>query len=596
MKELAKVKDGLGKLNYILTFEQKKYCVLVFLLSILSAVFEMLGVSIIVPLMQAFLSADTLKDQEYIAPFVKWFHLETTNQIIIFICLGITGIYIVKNVYNIFYVWVSNKFSNKIKRELSVRVLATYMKQGYHFFVNNNTARLVRGMDADVASVYTIILQSFNFCAKALTIFCITIFIVASTPGMAIFLCCLVIFCFMLIQIIFRRSMQRNGNQARTYSYKCNQATYEALQGSKEVLATDRQAFFVKRYEKCLEGVNSAKVKMAVGESAPANIIEAICISGLMLAVAFQMVTVEKPAVLLTQMATIAVAAFRILPSLGAMLSAVNAIVFHAPALSASYDTLYMIKELEKKAREEEKIVPKTAETVPDFQKELVLSGVTFAYDGSKEKVIEDLDLKIEKGTSVAFIGSSGAGKTTLSDIILALFKPQEGKVLMDGVDIETLGRSWHKIIGYVPQSIYMIDSTIRRNIAFGIEDALIDEQKVWNALEMAQLKTFVENLPAGLDTKVGELGVRFSGGQRQRVAIARALYSEPEILVLDEATAALDTETETAVMESIEALQGYKTLIIVAHRLTTIRNCDVIYEIRGGKAIRKSKEEIFSD
>lgn len=595
MNELAKIKDGLQKLNFILTSEQKKYCILVFILSIISALFEMLGVSIIIPLMQAFLSPDSLKNQVYIAPFVRIFHLQTTNQIVIFICIGITVIYIIKNIYSIFYVWVSNKFSNKIKRELSVQVLKTYMQQGYNFFVNNNTARLVRGLDADISSVYAIVLQIFNFCSKALTILGITVFIIAVTPEMAIFLCCLVLFCFLLIQIIFRKSMQKNGNLRREYAYKCNQATYEALQGSKEVLVTNRQDFFVERYTKCLEGVNKTTVKIAVGESSPANIIEAICISGLMIAVAFQMVTVENPSELLTQMATIAVAAFRILPSLGTMLSAVNSIVFHAPALSASYDTLNMIKGLKKEDNGlSAKGSAENAEKQHSFQKELILSHVTFAYDNANVNVIDDLDLRIEKGKSVAFIGSSGAGKTTLADIILALFRPQGGEILMDGINIEELGEEWHRIIGYVPQSVYMIDSTIRRNIAFGIKDAKIDEKKVWKALEMAQLKDFVESLPDGLDTKVGELGVKFSGGQRQRVAIARALYNEPDILVLDEATAALDTETETAVMESIEALQGYKTLIIVAHRLTTIRNCDEIYEIKDGKAIKKCKAEVL--
>ena len=231
-----------------------------------------------------------------------------------------------------------------------------------------------------------------------------------------------------------------------------------------------------------------------------------------------------------------------------------------------------------------------------NFEKELTLSHVTFSYEARDLTVIDDLNMTIKKGASVAFIGSSGAGKTTLADIILALLKPKSGQILMDGIDIEDLGGRWHQIIGYVPQSIYMTDDTIRRNIAFGIADGEIDDEKVWKALEMAQMKDFVMNLSMGLDTIVGEWGVQFSGGQRQRIAIARALYNNPDIIIMDEATAALDTETETAVMESIDALQGIKTLIIVAHRLTTIKNCDVIYEIKDGMAIERKKEEIFPD
>ena len=179
-----------------------------------------------------------------------------------------------------------------------------------------------------------------------------------------------------------------------------------------------------------------------------------------------------------------------------------------------------------------------------------------------------------------------------MSDIILSLLKPQKGAILMDGIDIEDLGEEWSRIIGYVPQSVYIVDDTIKHNIAFG-ED-YIDEEQVWRALGIAQLDDFVKSLPEGINTVVGERGVRFSGGQRQRLAIARALYRNPEILILDEATAALDNETEEEVMKAIEALQGYKTMIIVAHRLTTIRNCDKIYEIKNGEAVEKSKKEVL--
>ena len=193
-------------------------------------------------------------------------------------------------------------------------------------------------------------------------------------------------------------------------------------------------------------------------------------------------------------------------------------------------------------------------------------------------------------------IGSSGAGKTTLSDVILALLKPAQGQVLMDGIDIEELGAAWSEVIGYVPQAIYIVDDTIRMNIAFGEEPKKVDDEKVWQALRIAQLDQFVEMLPKGLETVVGERGIRFSGGQRQRLAIARALYRNPEILVLDEATAALDNETEQEVMKAIENLQGYKTLIIVAHRLTTVRKCDTIYEVRDGNVLKREKSEIFKD
>lgn len=593
--EFAKVKDALHKLNFIMTKEQKGYSVIVFLMSIVHALFEMLGISILIPLLNAFLEPETLSEKPYIVPFVEIFRLQNARQITIFLCVVMIVLYIIKNFYNSFNIWVSANFSCKIMRELSVRIMSAYMKQGYGFFVENNSARLLRGIGTDVSSVYMIISQIFGLFNNCLTLLFLAILIISTTPQLAVFLIILMIACFFLTQIIFRKPMQKYGKIAREYNFKCQQASLEAIQGSKEVLVTHRQSYFVRQYNNCMKESNHANVRMSIGQSAPNFIIEAVCISGLLAAVVVQMLVAENITKLLGELALLAGAAFRILPTVGNILGALNAFVYSAPALSAAYDTLSMVKDLEN--NEDVLFEEKINEDLSDkkLEKELTLSHITFSYPSRDLKVIDDLSLTIRKGTSVAFIGSSGAGKTTLADIMLALLKPQNGKILIDGIDVEELGGRWNQIVGYVPQSIYMTDAPIRRNIAFGIDDDEIDDEKVWRALEMAQMKEFVMALPNKLDAMVGEWGVQFSGGQRQRIAIARALYGNPDILILDEATAALDMETETAVMESIDALQGIKTLIIVAHRLTTIRNCDKIYEIKDGKAIERTKEEIFS-
>lgn len=592
--ELEKVKDAFHKLNFILTREQKYYSVLIFFLSVISALFEMVGISIIIPLLDAFLEPDTLADQVYVKPFVQAFHLRDTNEIVLFICVGIIVLYIVKNIYSIFYVWASTKFSCKIERELSTRILSAYMKQGYDFFVEHNSATLLRGLTSDITGVYSIISNLCGLFNKCLTMLCITVLIISVTPKLAAFLIVLVIFCFVLTQMIFRKSMQKYGELSREYTYQRNQASLEAIQGSKEVLVTNRQGYFVRQYAKCMAAANRASIRLHLGETSPANIIEAICITGLMAAVAIEMIVSSDALALLEQLAVLAVAAFRILPTLGGIVSSMNVFAYNAPALSAIYSTLDVVRGLEENYIEDAKAAENRENPAKTFDKELVLSHLTFSYKSRDLKIIDDLNLTIKKGTSVAFIGSSGAGKTTLADIILALHKPQGGQILMDGIDIEKLGGRWNQIIGYVPQSIYMTDASVRRNIAFGIDENEINDERVWRALEMAQMKEFIQNLPEGLDTMVGEWGIQFSGGQRQRIAIARALYGNPDILILDEATAALDTETENAVMDAIDALQGIKTLIIVAHRLTTIRNCDKIYEIRDGKAVERLKEEIF--
>lgn len=594
-KEYRKIKDAFHKLNYILSTEQKKYGILVFCLSLVSAFLEMAGVTVLYPLLQAFLSPDTLIEQSYVIFSMNLFHMTSLNQVVGLICLGIILLYLLKNVFNIFYAWVSSTYSCKIRRELSLRILDAYMKQGYEFFVCNNTARLLRGVGGDVGSVYQIISQLFSLFNRLLSILGITILTISIAPAMAIWLLTLIVICFFFTQKLFRKSMQKYGKIAREYSFKCNQASLEAIQGSKEVLVTHRQKYFIKQYEESMIGANRANVRMSVGSVAPAYIIEAVCISGVLLFVAIQMMITANPFGLLSQLAMLAVSAFRILPALGGVVSIINTLTFNAPGLSAAYDTLYLVKGLEDQEKISGRNMDETAELHKKFEKDLTLSHISFAYLGRNAQVIDDVSICIHKGEAVAFIGMSGAGKTTLADIILTLLRPQSGQILMDGISIDKLGAEWNRIVGYVPQSIYMMDSSIRRNVAFGIAEKEIDDEKVWRALEMAQLKEFVQALPQQLDTTVGEWGIQFSGGQRQRMAIARALYGEPDILILDEATAALDTETENAVMEAIDALQGIKTLIIVAHRLTTIRNCDKIYEIKDGKAIPRKKEEVFS-
>ena len=591
-KEFEKLVDAVGKLNYILTPVQKRYGVMVFLLSIISAVLETFGVSIIVPLLQAFLNPEQLMQAGYIKPFVDFFGLQSYREVIFLVCVAIIVIYLFKSLFGVFFVWVSNKYACKVHRELSIQIMNAYMRQGYSFFVENSSARLLNGLGEDVSSVYNIINYTFILLSKAFTILGTSVLIIIVTPAMSLVLMFLIIFCFAVSQLLFRRSMAKYGRLVREYNWQAYQASLEAIQGSKEVLVTNRQKYFVDQYEKCLIGSNKANIRNAIGTNAPTYIIEAICVTGLMALIGVRVLHETDVASMLSQLSVIAVAAFRILPSLGSVLSSVNAIVYHAPSLAASYETIDLVRKLDEMESREEQIENEELSHI-QFSEELTLSHVTFRYPRRDAAVLEDLNLRIKKGTSVAFIGASGAGKTTLADIILNLLEPQQGEIMMDGYNIRKLRGQWNKIVGYVPQSVYLTDASIRRNIAFGVEESEIDDGKVWNALEMAQLKSFVEGLADGLDTVVGEWGIQFSGGQRQRVAIARALYGEPDIIILDEATSALDNETETAVMESIDALQGIKTLIIVAHRLTTIRNCDEIYEIRDGKAILRAKEEL---
>lgn len=594
MNELRKAKEVIRKLLFILSARQKRYAVLVLLMSLMAALMETLGVAVIMPVLDMMLDIQGIRDRWYMVPFVRAFHLDTDEKVIWFVCLGVIGIYLVKTLYFVFYSWVSAKYSYMVQRELAVRVLAAYMRQGYMFFVQNNTARLINGISGDAASIYGILKTIFTSVMKLLTIICIGAYIMIQSVQMAVLLMLLAVLCLIVIQLLYRKSMSRNGIIRRDLMVDMNQVAMEAIQGHKEVLVMNKQEHFVKAYGDVKAKYSRVSVKVDMGTTVPAYLIEMICIVGVMVTLAIQIGSTSNVDALITQLSAVAAGAFRILPALGAITSGINTITMSTSQLGACYETIQQVKKLEQEDEKKEERINKYSDT--DFEEKIELKNVSFQYPETEENVLEQVNLTIRKGESIAFIGPSGAGKTTVSDIILALLKPTEGHILMDGIDIEDLGSQWNKIVGYVPQATFIIDDTIRHNIAFGENKRAIDDAQVWQALRIAQLDEFVRNLPKGLDTRVGERGVRFSGGQRQRVAIARALYRNPEILVLDEATAALDNETESEVMKAIEALQGYKTLIIVAHRLTTVRKCDVIYEVKDKKITVRNKEEIFGD
>lgn len=596
MNLLLKLKKELQKLLYILSKEQKLYGGIVFVCSLLGAFLEVLGVGIILPLVQAFMDPDKLMENKWIQLVLKSFGLEyiESSQLVILITVGVIILFLIKNLYFIFLSWIRIKFSCKVSRELSTKMMSTYMKRGYEFFLNHNTADLSRNIGADVSGVDTVIYQMLRVLVDSLTIFMIVAYIMLTDWVIALAMVIMALLCLLLIYGYFRVQMREAGRHFNKYNGITSKYLLQALHGIKEILVMHKQEFFIKHYEEANREKQKGAIKQTVGAESPAYIIEGVCVAGLLAVVCIRLVTNEQSAVeLVPALSAFAMGAFRILPSLGRISSALNTAIYYMPSLNHVYENLQGINDYQEKDYKESETGAESDRII--LKNGIDIENISWHYKNSDVYVIHNLNLTIKKGTSVAFVGQSGAGKTTLADIILGLLEPQEGKVLIDGNDIYHMGKQLGKIMGYVPQTVYLTDDTIRNNVAFGIEGSDIDDDKVWDALEQAQLKQFVKNLNQGLDTFVGDRGVRFSGGQRQRIAIARALYENPDIIIFDEATAALDNETELAVMESIHALQGYKTIIIIAHRLTTIKDCDEIYEISDGKARSRKYEELTS-
>lgn len=382
------------------------------------------------------------------------------------------------------------------------------------------------------------------------------------------------------------------GRECQTYKAKIYQWMNQALGGVKEVKVLGREAYFVDSYQtyykKYAKGLRISRLLAAI----PKYIVEMVSMAGLLIAIIIKIKYGRTDIVtFIPQLSAFAVAAFRLMPSVGRINEHVTNILYASPSVELVYHDLKDVESLEEEGKKQPEQV---LDSEWEFRRELYIKKVCYRYPGMEENVIDHAEFVIKKGQIVALIGESGAGKTTLADILLGLLPPQYGKIRADEMDIFKNIDKWHKAIGYIPQTIYLSDDTIRNNVAFGIYEEQIDDEAVTEALKKAQLYEFVDGLSDGVETLVGDRGVRLSGGQRQRIGIARALYHDPEILVLDEATSALDNETETAVMEAIESLRGEKTMIIIAHRLTTIRNADVIYEVVDGKVRERAKEQIL--
>lgn len=590
MKALNSWLEIWKKIQKILNREQKVWGLLVFVLSFWGAIMEMLGVSVILPLVQVMMEPEQLLEYDIIRKLCSVFNIDASQQLLILCAVGVIVIYGMKNVFLGLLSWVRVKYSTKVQRELSVKMLEAYTKRGYTFFRQTNSATLIRGITGSVVGVNDLIYQFMKIMSEALTILCICVFIVYTDVELAISIVILVGACLFFILLLFKGIMNTAGKSYYIYMGLANKSLMQLFMGIKEVLVFNRKNFFVDSFLDVYTKQQREHIRRTVASECPAFIIEGVCVMGIIVAVCFRVAGMEDTSMYIPQLASFAVAAFRLLPSVGRISSSFNNCVFSLPAVNEVYENII---EAERYDMEHAEIESKDILSTIEFYDKIEMKDISWKYPDGEEKILDRVSITINKGDAIAFVGPSGAGKSTFADIILGLFQPQEGKIIIDNKYNLENTKALSKLVSFVPQSVYLLDDTIRRNIAFGIADENINEELIWNVLEQAQMKEFLNTLPDGLDTIVGERGVKFSGGQAQRLAIARALYKEPQILVLDEATSALDGETEAAVMEAIDALQGKITLVVIAHRLTTIKNCDKIYEINNGKAIEKKYEDL---
>ncbi|MCM1122057.1 MAG: ABC transporter ATP-binding protein/permease [Eubacterium sp.] len=575
------------KLNYIFTRLDKIKIFFLLIAVIFGSFLELLAVSVFSPFINLIMDTSILEKNGVLMAVYHFFSFNSIEYFLAFIAGGIIVIYIVKNVYTIIEKNAIYKFSYRIQQTISTNLLKAYMAEPYTFHLNKNISILQRSMQEDADQFTKGILHLMEMIAEASVCVAIGIYLYIESKSITVIIAGLLILCLAVFSMISRRYSSVWGRQGQQYKSKIYQWMNQSLGGIKEIKVLNREESFIEQYDAYFgRYVRVLRLNRLIGV-VPKYIIEMVCMTGLLLAVIVKILFGQKDLVeFVPQLAVFAVAAFRLLPSVGKINEHMSAVLYALPSLELVYNDLREIEQLN--------IDKKEKDTTWKLKEKIEVKNVSYRYPDGETDVIEHADFTIQKGKTVAFIGASGAGKSTMVDILLGLLAPQYGRIYADGMNVYKNLATWQQEIGYIPQSIYLSDDTIRNNVAFGIHEKEIDEQAVINALKQAQLYDFVDSLPEGLDTFVGDRGVRLSGGQRQRIGIARALYHDPEILVLDEATSALDNDTETAVMEAIDSLQGRKTIIIIAHRLSTIKNADIIYEVGDGQVKLRKKEEVI--
>lgn len=601
------------QLAYIFNRKEKMQIVLLFLAAIIGSLLECLGVGAFMPFVNVLMDTGAIQSTWYLNFFYEKLHFQSAESFLTVLTVAIIAIFVVKNLYLIAEKYAIYHFSYNTQMKISTRLLKAYMSEPYTFHLNKNISVLQRSMQEDANLFASAVIHFMELIIEVTVCISLGISLFYISQSMTVIIVGLLALCMGAFIIISKKFAKGFGRDCQRYKAKIYQWMNQALGGIKEVKVLNREEYFVDSYrtyyKKYAKGLRISRLLGAI----PKYIVEMVSMSGLLIAIIIKIKYGKTDIItFIPQLSAFAVAAFRLMPSVGRINEHVTNILYAVPSIELVYHDLRDVEGCEEPEEQEEvrqRNKPEAqgginaaagqiqdAAKVSDwrFEKELRVKNVCYRYPNVEENVINYADFSIQKGQTVALIGESGAGKTTMADIILGLLTPQYGKIKADGMDIFKNMDAWHRDIGYIPQTIYLSDDTIRNNVAFGIYEDKIDDEAVVEALKKAQLYEFVDGLSDGLETVVGDRGVRLSGGQRQRIGIARALYHDPEILVLDEATSALDNETEAAVMDAIDSLRGEKTMIIIAHRLTTIQNADVIYEITGGKAQLRTKEEVL--
>ncbi len=578
MKQNVRDTNVLQKINYIFDYKQKVYSVFLCIGLFIGALMELAGVSLITQLISLVSEPSKIHSNKLMDSIYNKLNMTDDNQFFLFVVIGLIAIYIVKNSYLLWINYVQYTFIYDNQLRLSGRLIDCYLKKPYTYHLDKNSAEMVRNVMLDSERFFQMLLSVFLTLSEALVSALLCVYLLVVDWFITVSVVVILSVFSLVYLVLFKNKAKEYGKENQIYDGKMHQSINQALGAVKDIKILHREKYFANAFLSFGRRKMTAVRNNNVLGQAPKFLIETVCIGAILLVIVFKLYQGENMANMLPQLAAFALAAFKLLPSVSKINNYANLIIFLKPSVDLIYRD---IKDTEDMIDYE--VIDESDSTVSKPAEKISINNITFRYPHTERDVLRSLSFDIPLGSSIGLIGPSGSGKSTLADIILGILTPTSGEVLYGDMNVHRHPLKWSKKLAYIPQQIFLSDETIRNNVAFGIENEDIDDDKVWAALKEAQLDEFVKSEPMGLDSMVGERGVRLSGGQRQRIGIARALYDNPEILVLDEATSALDTETEKAVMEAIDRLAGSKTLIIIAHRLSTIKNCDYVFKVEDG-------------
>jgi ABC-type multidrug transport system fused ATPase/permease subunit len=563
----------------ILTRKQRIRAMVLLVLMLAGMLLEMFGVGLVVPALAA-ISRPDFGSTGFAADIVAALGNPTRERLVLTGMAVLVAVYLIKTLFLAFLTARQVQFAYRAQEEVSYRLFFTYLRQPYVFHLRRNSAQLIRNAVNEIHLFsHTFLTSGLMLLAELFVLFGIIVLLFVLEPaGTAIVGGVLGVlglgFHFLMKGPVLRWGKARQAHEGRRIQH-----LQEGLGGVKQVLLTNREREFLAEYH--VHNVGSARVgeRQQTLYQMPRLGLELLAVIGLAVLVWLKLRSGAPVESLLPTIGLFAAAGFRLIPSMSRIMNTVQNVWYAAPVVTVLKDELAL------------GAAPLENEPAPiEFRNHVRVLGVSYTYPGASAMALNDVNVEVRHGQTVGFIGGSGSGKSTLVDIMLGLLQPAAGRIEVDGVDVAAQPRAWQKIVGYVPQSIFLTDDTLRRNIAFGVAASEIDDVAVRRAVRSAQLEEFVSSLPDGLDAMVGERGVRLSGGQLQRIGIARALYHDPPVLVLDEATSSLDSATEQGVMRAVAALHGLKTIVVVAHRLGTLANCDWIYRLENGRVVGRGE------